>query len=512
MHRSFLAVLLFAGCNPDDDGKESTDPVDDPGTTDTDTTGGGGTGGAGGSGGVGGTGGTGGTGGAGGTGGTTVDPNDAPPTQLDVACVVTSNALRYTCTVNVEPAQPVTLSFVRNDGLSASRTVVGDASVATHDLPLYFMSPEVAYDVSVIATAWPGYPATTTIDVGPALEAVASSLEVTGTSTMGMIGTHFPCDSVAIAVVYDTGTGDLLWYQLLEAGGQLGSNDMVQFTEDFTVLGESQGDVIEVDLLGNDVIRLENQDTALGIDADGLFGNFHHDIMKRNGVYYAFYQESYGGGGFNEDILDTVVIFDGTGAELARWYPIDHIELPVDWNGDFLHTNTIFVDEAGDIHLSWLSQATILKIVGDWNAPDFGTPVWLIDGDDDAGMGTVAVDWSAVGGSNEFADQHSLIVRPDGRLQLLHNDDGRGLVISVDEVGLTATVDAEYPAHENSCGPQGTSRSTLGGNAVVGCAGEWVREFDGVTGDMLWEAEVICGDGGNPFGEGATRWYPLDGW
>ena len=441
---------------------------------------------------------------------TGVETGFAEPTRLDVACEVTFNALRYTCTVDVEPAQPVELTFARSDGLSAVRTVAGSAVESSHALSLYFMAPEQLYDVSVKAVHWPDHTAATTITVGAALAAVTSSLVVTGTSTMGMIGSHFPCDEAAIAVVYDTGTGDLLWYQLLDAGGTLGSLDMVQFTEDFTVLGESEGDVIEVDLMGTDIIRLEALDDAFGVTAGGIFGNFHHDIMKRNDVYYVFYQEDYGGGGFDTDILDTVILFDGTGTELARWYPIDHLTLPPDWNGDYLHTNTIFVDEAGDIYLSWLSQTTVAKIVGDWNSPDFGTPIWMLDGNGGGGFGTVTTDWSAVGAPDEFADQHSVVVRPDGRLQLLDNGNGRGLVIDLDEVALTATVDAAYATHENACGPQGTSRSTLGGNALVGCAGEWVREYDGVTGGLLWEAEVTCP--GGPVGEGASRWYPLDGW
>jgi hypothetical protein len=313
-----------------------------------------------------------------------------------------------------------------------------------------------------------------------------------------------------VAVVYDTATGDLVWYHLMDPNGQFGSLDMVQFTDDHTVLGESVGDVMEVDLMGADVIRLNDLDTAFGVSVGGLFGNFHHDITKRNGVYAVFYQETYGGGGFNADILDTVILFDGTGTELARWYPIDHLTLPGNWNGDFLHTNSVFFDADGDILLSWLTQDTIAKIEGDWTQPDFGTPLWILDGGGGDLGNTITTDWSAVPGDNGFGSQHSLIERPDGRLQLLDNSNGRGLVLSLDETAATATVDAAYDTRESSCGPQGTSRSTLGGNAVIGCAGDWVREYDGVTGTMIWEAEVDCPGGG--FNEGASRWYPLDGW
>jgi hypothetical protein len=445
------------------------------------------------------------------------DPSTGPPetetstepTLLEVTCAPTQNALRFQCTVEVEPAQPVELTFARQDGLSVTRTVSSDAVATSHVLPLYFMAPTRDYDVTAWATAWPGQVVTTSVTTGAPL--VESSLAIEGTSTMGMIGTHFPCSSLAVAVVYDTATGDLLWYQLMDQGGQLGSLDMVQFTDDFTVLAESQGDVIEVDLMGTDILRLDALDDAFGVTADGAFGNFHHDIAKHDGVYAVFYQEYYGGSGWNADILDTVILFDGTGTELTRWYPIDHLPLPDDWGGDFLHTNTIFFDDNGDILLSWLGQSTIAKIEGDWTQPDFGTPIWTLAGGQGEVGNTITTDWSAIEGPSTFREQHSLIERPDGRLQLLDNANGRGLVISIDEATATATVDATYPTREDRCGPQGTSRSTLGGNAVVGCSGDWVREYDAGTGSMIWEAGVQCPTSGG-FREGASRWYPLDGW
>ena len=41
---------------------------------------------------------------------------------------------------------------------------------------------------------------------------VRSSLVVTGTSSVPMIGTHLPCTNDAVAVIYSTETGHLLWY------------------------------------------------------------------------------------------------------------------------------------------------------------------------------------------------------------------------------------------------------------------------------------------------------------
>jgi hypothetical protein len=442
------------------------------------------------------------TDGTGGAGGTTSEPFT-----LAVACVETANALRFDCTVDVTPAQPVALTFHRTDGLSATRTVSGPDALAQHVLHLYFMAPEQGYDIEVVATAHPDEPVTTSVTTGLVPPGVAAQMSMTGTSTIGLMGTNSPCSDIAAAVVFDTVTGDMVWYQMLDAGGTFGADDMVTFTEDHTILGESVGDVIEIDLLGNDLMRHEDLADAFGITADGLFGNFHHDIMKRNGVYYVMYQHSYGGVGFNEDILDDIIVFDGSGTEIIRWIARDELVIPADWGGDFLHNNTVFVDTDGDILLSFLAQDTVGRFDGDWLGPTFGDTEWLMQGSGDGEVGnTITVDWGAV--SPGFSDQHSLIVRSDGRIGLLDNGNGRGLVFDLDAAAGTAVAVGAYPTHENDCGPQGTSQSTEAGNPIVACSGAWVREYDFVSGIIQWEAEVECSEG-NAY---AVRWYPLEGW
>jgi Arylsulfotransferase (ASST) len=478
-----LMATVLAGCSDNDGGTNPTEPTDSgttPTPTDTGTTGGTETG--------------------------TTPTTSGPPTSLEVTCTPTANVLRYLCSVTVDPPQPVQLTFVRADGLSPARTVEGPASIGQHELGLYFMAPEQAYDVTVAATAWPDKGAATKFTTGVAPAKVASSLSMTGTSTMGLIGTHLPCDTDAIGVVYDTHTGDLVWFHLFEGGGTFGANDMLAFTDDFTVLGESEGTVVEVDLMGNDLVRLPDLSGDFGIPSGGIFGNFHHDITKRNGIYYVIYQEDFPG----FDVLDGLVLFDASGTELTRWHAEDHLDLPSGWSGDFLHTNSVYVDAAGDIYLSWLGQAMIAKLDGDLASPTFGDPIWQLDGESGGGLTTtIATDFSGVGAPGSFEDQHSVILRADGRVQLLDNNNGRALVIAVDEKTNTATVDAEFATFENACSVQGTSRSTVAGNPVVGCLGDTVREYDITTEQMLWQAEVQCQTG--PAG-GSSRFYPLDGW
>jgi Arylsulfotransferase (ASST) len=437
----------------------------------------------------------------------TTDPD--APAALEVTCATTTNALRFECTVTVDPPQPVTLTYVRTDGESVTRTVEGTTVSGTHVLGLYFMAPQKEYTVSAFATAWPDLPTSTTLTTGTPPAKVQSSLDMTGTATMNLLGTHLPCAGDAIGVVYDTNTGDLVWYQQFVSGGTFGANDMLSFTEDHTLLGESEGDVIELDLMGQDVVRLINLSDDFGISDFGIFGNFHHDIHKQNGVYYGIFQESFGGG----DVLDNLVLFDATGAEITRWRAEDHLPLPGNWGGDFMHTNAIDVDANGDIYLSFLGQNMVVKLEGDTSSPTFGEPLWMLDGLTTGGglTGDVSTTWTGIPAPASFSSQHSFHHRADGRVQLLDNNNGRGLVISVDEVNKTATVDGAYDTAENVCGVQGTSRSTQSGNPVIGCLGDTVREYDITTGAMLWQAEVQCVQGGG-FGGGSSRFYPLDGW
>ena len=439
----------------------------------------------------------------GGTTGGTTSPGGSTPATLEVTCAEGGNALRWECTVDVSPAQDVQLTYWRSDGLSVARTASSTGADTQHVLDLLFLAKLQDYEVEVTAVDDPSAVVTTTFATGDVPGIVDSRLSIDGVPTFSLIGSHIPCSSDAGAVLYDAYTGDLAWYHLLSGTGNFGANDMVQFTDAFTVLGESGGTVVEVDLLGNDVVRLVDQDTALGISVSGIFGNFHHDIFKHADNYYTIYRENFGG--FSD--LDNVVIFDAAGTELATWRSLDHMAIPGNWSGDFMHTNTVFVDDSGDVYLSLLTQHMVAKFDGDWTGADFGTVLWTMTGQGGSDIPSdIQPDFSALAGPKIWGDQHSVTMRSDGRLQLLDNDNGRALIVSVDEVNLTATVDAEYPAASGTCGPQGTSRETPNGNVLVGCSGDTVREFDLTTQALLWEADEVC----SGFSPGSSRWYALD--
>jgi hypothetical protein len=425
------------------------------------------------------------------------------PTSLTLTCLATANALHPSCRVEVEPPQPVQVEFHRWDGLSVSRTFSSELVASSHDIPLYYMSPDVDYLITATATTWPlGLKSEDIFHTGEPPSFIGSWLEMTGTSTMGLIGTNLPCDTKdAVAVIYDTTTGDLVWYQALDPSGFGGLNEMVRFTNERTIFGETSASVVEFDLLGTPLGGLQyGEDYWYGL---------HHDINKHEDTVYGLAQ--YNPNPYDPAlVLDEVILMDfNTGAEVARFQPHEHFDVPNGATGDYLHTNTVTVDTDGDIYLSWLTQTTLVKVNGDVDSPDFGQEIWSLEGTDGSFDTTLKMDWSQVDGADNFSFEHSLSLRADGRILVLDNANGRAISIAIDEKEGRATVDGAYPTFESSCGPQGTAQETAGGNVVSACWGDTVREYDGATSEMLWEAKVECRNAGF---YGSVRWYPLDAW
>lgn len=431
-------------------------------------------------------------------------PAFGQPTTLSATCAATTNELRFTCEVTVDPPQPVELRWRRQDGLGPERVHTSEDVAGTHTLDVYFLAADQVYDVEARATHWSKPMGATTLTAGrPPLEAGAY-LTLTGTSSFGLIGTEAPCTNRAYATIFDATTGDLVWYQDLDPTGELGMLYMVRYLDDHTVLGITNGNVVQVDLLGNDVVRFPT--------SYGGCCNLNHDVHRKDDTIVGQYQQNLAGG----LILDAAVFLDPTGVELGQWRPQDHLNIPGNARGDYLHDNSDFLDANGDLLQSWLNQDTVAKIDMDPLSPTYLDPIWLMSGNGRANdLGNdITIDWSAVGGADSFGGQHCFHQRRDGRYMLLDNDHGRAIVLSIDDTTLTATVDAAYDTHEASCGPQGTAMDTLTGNAVVACQSRFVREYDQVTGTAIWEGEANCrnGGGGGWSPRSGVRWYPLDGW
>ncbi len=425
------------------------------------------------------------------TGGT---PTSGGP--IAASCAVTDNALRVACAVELETAAPVRITYARADGAGAERVLESTATASEHALTLSLLAPEAEY--RFVAETIGEDPARVdgTFTTGEPPELVAKGvMSVTGTSSVPYVGTHLPCESLAIAVIYDTRTGEVAWYGQLDANGTLGFMDMVRFTEDHTILGETGNKIVEMDLSGQIVLEM-----AFGQD---YVEALHHDLTKRNGHVYALFEDA-----SQQPGLDGFLVFDGDGVQVAEWWARDALEIPSGASGEFMHTNSIAVDASGDVYLSTLVQHSVLKVKGDWTKEDFGELAWALAGSPaPAGFGQdFAVDWSAVGNVG-FESQHDITRLDDGRLLLLDNGHGRGLVIDVDEAAGTARGEAAYASGAGGCGPQGTTKITSEGNVFVACSEGPLREYT-PDGDEVWEARIECG--GAP--AIASRFYPLEGW
>lgn len=390
-------------------------------------------------------------------------PEPTSGTTLSVACTPTSNALRYSCTANVDPPQQVSFSW------GADRAD-GGGIAATHTVAVRFVRPQT--EVTVVATAG-GTEARATFRTGevPAGARIAYSLE--GTPTMGRLLHGTPCKDEAVVVVSET-DGAVVWYEELGMGA--GAEVLgVSITEDDTVLAavgflEPPYDaVIEVDWDGNVLFYAE-----YGVH---YANHVHHDAFKRNGHIFALFRDprligatEYKGDGF--------YVFDETAQVVAEWKLLDHFTPPALPPGpaplslDYSHTNAITVSEDLEVTLSMRHLSAVAGVAGDWTQPDFGTIRWRISGDPaNPDFGSDYALTSSIGVSPTFKEQHHA-QRVGDRLLMLDNrltEESRVIGVALDDASGIADVDEAY-AFAVHCHYQGGAYATAAGNRTGTCA------------------------------------------
>ncbi len=432
------------------------------------------------------------------------------PTLLEVVCDPTANALRFECTVDIDPAQPVQLTFVRADGVSATRTVIGDDPLAQHILPMYFMAPEQDYDVEVSAISWPADGFQTTVTTGTPQPIVQSSLSVTGTSSMGMVGTHLPCDSDAIGVGLrhrhrrpalvpadgqrrvqrqrhdlvhrglhrarrerrrrDRGRPDGQRHRALREPRQRLRHHRVRPVRELPPRHhEAERRVLRVlprDLRRRRLLRRRARQR-------------HH--LRRHGH---------------------------RARTLGRCRPPDH-PVELGWRLSAhqhgvgrrrgRHPPVVARTEHRRQDRRRLDQPGLRQRRSGTSAAT--TPARSATPSPSTGARCRVPTTSA-------ASTACLCATTDACSCSTTTTAGPSWSPSTRSTAPPPSTPATTP-RENSCGPQGTAQSTVAGNMLVGCTGDWVREYDEATGSMIWEAQAQCGGGLNP---GGNRWYPLDGW
>ena len=157
--------------------------------------------------------------------------------------------------------------------------------------------------------------------------------------------------------------------------------------------------------------------------------------------------------------------------------------------------------------LASLNQHAIMRIDGDLGAESFGSVSWLLAGQPSGLTSTVEVEWGGVAPVG-FGEPHDVKLLEDGRVSVLDNVGGRGLVFDLwkDGEDLRASVEAWSAEHER-CGPQGTMTVLPGGAVWVGCTEGPLIEYapDGAENGRI---TTSCGESPTPW----TRLTPLEAW
>jgi len=429
------------------------------------------------------------------------------PTEPGISAVCSAdpsgNTLRFRCDVLLQPPGPVDLTFEPSDGSRPARVHSGEGQVW-----MYFMAEQTDYNWTLTSQADPTMKATGTVKTGLPPEEARVFATPTGTSTASMFLTSSPCSGAYILALDPDGT--LLWYQDIAQQGVIPPLlDVVTYTEDETVMAMASAYVVEVDWTGTELLVM-----TPGFD-NGT--EIHHDVFRRDGHTFTLFQETMDLGGDNTQ-LDGFYIHDAAGELVATWKLIDHFTPPIPPVGiggfvDYSHANSLFVQEDGDIMISFRHMSAVAKIRGDWTAPDFGEILWRLSGD--AAFTDFGSDFSltaSMGSYPGFVYQHNAHPLPDGRLALLDNrksqyERTRVLVIDLDEQAGTANVDLAYEL-DRLCFIQGSAWHTAAGNPVATCANDGILfEFaENIVAEPVYELSTSCATGPSHY---TPRFVPL---
>ena len=412
------------------------------------------------------------------------------------------NTLRFNCTVSIDPAGPVQIAFQRADGLGPVRTHKSGGSLAVHEVDLYFMNPETEYTWLASSSTTPEAHIEGDVVTGSPPAAAVVSGEVTGVSSADAFLLVSPCGGGGMPIVVDP-SGALLWYEQLLEDTFIES---VILTEDDTVMLLKGPEVLHQTWVGEVLFRVTP--TA----------RTHHDVYRRNGLNYVLFKEGvplYG----RTYTLDGFVVFDNEGTVLAEWHLADHFTPPDDpglpVGGvviDYSHANAIFVQEDGDILVSFRHLSAIFKVNGDLADPDFGEVIWRLVGDpDEMDLSSDFALTSTSGFSPDFVRQHNFHQNDDGRYLLFDNRFGefaRVSVLSLDEGARTANIEHTWDTGL-TCSFQGSAWSTPVGNPVGACAqNRRAQEFD-IAGYPLplYSLTLSCDSGASTY---IPRFIPMD--
>ncbi|NCG19687.1 MAG: hypothetical protein GWP91_11825 [Rhodobacterales bacterium] len=378
--------------------------------------------------------------------------------------------------------------------------------MSDHRIIAVFMAPETEFTWQVSVTDSPNRLKEGTWTSGSPPLGAQLALAPTGTSSAEYVLFQSPCLTRAYAIIART-DGQLAWYEDVSLSSSPNSFvDGLSWTEDNTVLAIVNDDIIEHDLGGNELLRLQRF-----ADYDA---RIHHDIFRRDGLTYVLFQESVEWLGELWE-LDGFLVFDDQGVQVAEWHLFDYLQPLADPFGvpgrDYSHANSIWVDTDGTLLMSMRHLSAVGGIVADPAASDFGNILWRMTGEPDLlDFGTDFEITSAITPFTTFERQHNVHLLPDGRMIMFDNrrsilENSRVLTMDIDPLTGMADIEGVYELRTH-CDFQGGAMLTSGGNILSTCAPTGTAfEFE-PGGSQVWSMAAVCTTGMNSY---ISRFFPI---
>ncbi len=183
-----------------------------------------------------------------------------------------------------------------------------------------------------------------------------------------------------------------------------------------------------------------------------------------------------------------------SGKRLFEWHSVDHIAIdetyidpPQEGGGgayDYVHSNSVEVDTDGTLLMSARNTCAVYKI-----DRTTGQIVWRLGGKrSDFQMGEGA----------DFGWQHDARRQADGTITIFDDrqppEQGRGIVLRIDETAMTATLVREYARPDGlEISSQGSMQLLPNGNVLVGWGSQPVLTEFSADGQILFDASLPAG-------------------
>jgi outer membrane protein assembly factor BamB len=292
-------------------------------------------------------------------------------------------------------------------------------------------------------------------------------------------------------------SGEVVWEHPL-AGGEI-YNFKVQTYQGRPAVTWWQGEIVNGHGVGSYVIADDSYRPITQVRAgNGLHADLHEFLLTPQGTalitaYVPTHADMSAVGGSKHGAITDAVFQEvdiATGRVLLQWSSLDHIPLAESYwpvgrmSWDYVHLNSIDVDEDGQLLVSSRNTHTVYKI--DRRS---GEIIWRLGGKHSD---------FAMGDGVAFAWQHDVRRQQDGTLTVFDNQgaphggpQSRAIVLAVDEGRRTARLERQllHPLALQSSS-MGSVQVLPNGNLFVGWGAEpFVSEFS-PSGELLFDARL----------------------